>query len=504
MKTSETSTIYDLIVVGNTVDLTYYKTSLHEMVGNIQCVTKNIFHDYLHEIKNASVVIRLNNEEYIRYAYKPKVLSHDIYGSTDLSFLLMMLNDINNEKDFDFKTIRVLRPSDLGLINKIYNAEKKYLVKYSLTVPDTESDDNIDSTQFELSTDKEYDTINDYINELRLEFENIKRTILDLLESILNSDIQQLIADLVDQQMDGIRNTLEQLVDSRIAVRIQNLLVTIENVKKNIENKIDVEVEYIYEELYDIRTIINEILAGGSHYNEIEAINNRLREIENTLSGIMQLITDIIDQKLDERLFLIIQRIEALEQIQIPTNLQEQIDVLKLQVADLKSQIDSIVSDNCQEALDHFRIEFDEFKEQILAMVDSAIDLDAIKSDLAALIQQLTKEIVFVIQSPELGIQYDTELLVPYKGNITKSRISIGVESLATSNIIVALHRFNTVNKLWIKVHTFNIVTDKFTNTFDLNIPIDNQQVRFVIENGDLNNISNMSIILTVKQTMEE
>jgi len=127
MKPSETYTIQDFITAGASVEITYAKTSILEKVGTIEYPVHNIIYDYMEELLAVSVLVTLTDKEYQKYLYSPKILAYDLYGYTDFYFIIMALNNICNVKDFNFRKVRVLRPSDLSIVNRIMVAEKKYI-----------------------------------------------------------------------------------------------------------------------------------------------------------------------------------------------------------------------------------------------------------------------------------------------------------------------------------------------------------------------------------------
>lgn len=105
----------------NTSFITRYKRNDSEFIE----LSKSIFDDYLSEIKEKSVIIALDEQEYSKYAYKPELLAFDIYGSTELYFIILLLNDLSSPKEFNLKKIRMLTRADcIDILNTIFNAEE--------------------------------------------------------------------------------------------------------------------------------------------------------------------------------------------------------------------------------------------------------------------------------------------------------------------------------------------------------------------------------------------
>lgn len=91
-------------------------------------ISYNILNDYLEELEKMSVTVSLTNEQYLKYKYKPKLLSYDIYGSQELYFVILYINNIASPKEFDMKKIKMIRSDVMAqAMSDIYNAEKEIL-----------------------------------------------------------------------------------------------------------------------------------------------------------------------------------------------------------------------------------------------------------------------------------------------------------------------------------------------------------------------------------------
>lgn len=125
MRPEKTYTIEEFIDCYNTTDINYESTSLIQRLNNYTMISYNIFNDYLDELNEMAVYVSLTDEEYNKYVYRPKLLAYDLYGSTELFFLILMLNNICNVKEFDFKRLKLLKVDDLEkFISSVYNSER--------------------------------------------------------------------------------------------------------------------------------------------------------------------------------------------------------------------------------------------------------------------------------------------------------------------------------------------------------------------------------------------
>lgn len=85
-----------------TIGTDYQNMSLVEERDNIQFPVVNLItDDYFDEFKKASVRVELTEDEILKYKYRPKLLSYDIYDNTELYYIILRLNDLYNVKDFN-------------------------------------------------------------------------------------------------------------------------------------------------------------------------------------------------------------------------------------------------------------------------------------------------------------------------------------------------------------------------------------------------------------------
>lgn len=109
----------------NQVSYHYLSMCNEDAEHNIKYCTYNVINDYLDEIKSAAVEVELNDEEYRKFRFKPKLLANQLYGNGELYFILLYINDIWSVKDFDLKRFKLIRRSDLSKILSDINAAEK-------------------------------------------------------------------------------------------------------------------------------------------------------------------------------------------------------------------------------------------------------------------------------------------------------------------------------------------------------------------------------------------
>lgn len=139
-----TQTVEDFIALGISDEMTYSNFSVLAKCideSSILYAQDNVIYDYLEELKSSCVTIELTDEDAIRYRYNPKRLSYQIYGSTELYFIILALNGMCSFKDFNKKHIKVLYKRDLqSLLTQIYNAEAEFLSKNRNHIKKQETD----------------------------------------------------------------------------------------------------------------------------------------------------------------------------------------------------------------------------------------------------------------------------------------------------------------------------------------------------------------------------
>lgn len=131
-----TYTLEDFINLKNTDSVTYHNLAILgrniELDNNIviQLSTNNVLYDYMDELKIAAKTIEMNNNDFVKFQYRPKQLAYELYGTTETYFILLALNGMCSVKEFNKKIIKALSPSDMNLLlSYIYNAEINYIEK---------------------------------------------------------------------------------------------------------------------------------------------------------------------------------------------------------------------------------------------------------------------------------------------------------------------------------------------------------------------------------------
>lgn len=130
----KTYTVEDFIELGKDIDdIQYSKYAILSKPSNdienpIIYPENNVIYDYEEEFKKLALNVEMTDSEFIKYRYKPKLLSYDLYGATELYFTILFLNGTCNIKDFDRRNIKLIKKSVMiELLEAIYNAERSYI-----------------------------------------------------------------------------------------------------------------------------------------------------------------------------------------------------------------------------------------------------------------------------------------------------------------------------------------------------------------------------------------
>ena len=136
---NNTSTIKSIIQNGKEEKMTANQLSLKTVITNSagkKFVVNlfNLFEKYYDILLDNTVTVVLTEDEYLKYRFKPKLLSKDLYGSKDLYYLLIRLNNIYTVIEFDFKEVKVFTPNIISLLNEIMILESENYIENELSI----------------------------------------------------------------------------------------------------------------------------------------------------------------------------------------------------------------------------------------------------------------------------------------------------------------------------------------------------------------------------------
>jgi len=124
-------TLEDFVKLGDQDDLTYYNFSILRSADNITFADQSILDYYISEMRSScKKVTDISKQEINKYKYRPDLLAYDIYGSTQLDFVVLICNGVIDPKEFDFKKKYLMLPTKqylASLMSTIYSSESEWL-----------------------------------------------------------------------------------------------------------------------------------------------------------------------------------------------------------------------------------------------------------------------------------------------------------------------------------------------------------------------------------------
>ena len=123
-----TYTLDDFISMQISDDMTYYNFSILEVIDGVEHLDSNLVEIYLEELKSQCVSVQFSEEELKKYKYNADLLAYDLYGSVQLDFVILLLNDMYDPKEFTKKNIILPHSSTLSkFLNDVYSKEERYI-----------------------------------------------------------------------------------------------------------------------------------------------------------------------------------------------------------------------------------------------------------------------------------------------------------------------------------------------------------------------------------------
>lgn len=133
------STIQSIIEDGKELKMTIKDLSLKEVItnssGEMFVVNMyNLYEKYYELLLEHTVIVTLSDLDYKKYRFKPKLLSKDLYGTTELHYMLLRLNYVYSVINFDFTEIRVFTADIKQLLNEIMVMESEDYIDNEMAV----------------------------------------------------------------------------------------------------------------------------------------------------------------------------------------------------------------------------------------------------------------------------------------------------------------------------------------------------------------------------------
>lgn len=126
LKNIDTKTIDEFVSQSINNSIEFQNSSYFEVVDSeIISEEYNIFRDrYYGLIINYTESYTMSDSDFIKYKYRPKLLSADLYNSIDYWYILLMVNNMSSILEFTKKNIKVLTTDGIAYIKSICKKEE--------------------------------------------------------------------------------------------------------------------------------------------------------------------------------------------------------------------------------------------------------------------------------------------------------------------------------------------------------------------------------------------
>ena len=127
---AQTYTLEQFINMKNTDGITYNNFSIYGKIDGQKILESNILDEYIDDLVSLSKIVKLSSDEYIKYKYAPDLLAYDVYGSVQLDFVILAVNDMIDPKDFNLKRLKLPTSTILKtMLNEIYSVNAGWISK---------------------------------------------------------------------------------------------------------------------------------------------------------------------------------------------------------------------------------------------------------------------------------------------------------------------------------------------------------------------------------------
>ena len=124
-----TYSVEQFIASEDTTLISYNKLSIFEKIDMNYMITHNVLNDYIDELKKASSEYILDDLLYLKYKQKPKLLAYDCYGSTEMYFIILKLNNMYDVKQFNKRTVRLIKKDKLENILSLISQSQSNILR---------------------------------------------------------------------------------------------------------------------------------------------------------------------------------------------------------------------------------------------------------------------------------------------------------------------------------------------------------------------------------------
>lgn len=110
----------------------------HKIIVN----ESSIVDKYIEELEENKRSVQLTTKEYYKYRYNPKLLSYDVYGTTELWFFILMANELYSISEFDLQKLVLYDSAIITKLNHMIDMDREFLEINSMEIK-AETDEGV-------------------------------------------------------------------------------------------------------------------------------------------------------------------------------------------------------------------------------------------------------------------------------------------------------------------------------------------------------------------------
>lgn len=126
----EETTVDSVIEAGQTLDISESTMAFHNTIDDSIVISyHNVITKFYRIISDHIIDITLSDEEYEEYIQQPKKYCYDVYGTPELAYSLLYINDMPSITDFKRKKIKVFTDDIMDIIVELMSLNEDDLQK---------------------------------------------------------------------------------------------------------------------------------------------------------------------------------------------------------------------------------------------------------------------------------------------------------------------------------------------------------------------------------------
>ena len=115
------STVRDVIFYGERLEISEKTLSFREAINDELIIPwHNVLTKYIDLLKDFIIDYSFTDDNFLTYKYQPRKLSYDLYGTPDLAFSILYINNMVSVTEFTRKNIKVFTGDIVEVINELF------------------------------------------------------------------------------------------------------------------------------------------------------------------------------------------------------------------------------------------------------------------------------------------------------------------------------------------------------------------------------------------------